>query len=96
MSESQIKQILDKLEKQNKLYEKTVTEHKKAVRELQQTIDAMVMELGTLKNTLAPINEVFVNASGFGRITLATMKFVGFAGVALGAIYAAISWLRHP
>lgn len=64
MSDSNINEILKRLQKQD---------------------DA----LAKLQEQMEPINKMFQNAEGFGRVMIALMKIIGLIGVASGALYGA-------
>jgi len=52
-------------------------------------------DIKDLQEQLQPINDVFHNATGFGRITVSILKSLALLGAGIGVIYAFISWIRQ-
>lgn len=84
MSEQQIKQILNHLERQDK-----------AIADLSKIANSLREEVENINIRINPVVELLNDASGFKNITISFMKGVLLIGSGVGVIYAFISWIRN-
>lgn len=83
MNKDQIKQILDRLEQQDKVLQSIRQEQK----------DAKV-KIEILEAKLEPVHKVFDSVTGFNSIAVWILKGLIMLGAAIGVIYGFIKYLK--
>lgn len=81
MSEAQIKQILKRLEAQDKRMEAIAVD--------------IAKQIGGLKADIQPVKAAFDSVTGFSNISVWLLKFIALFGSVVGIIWAAIKYLKE-
>lgn len=84
MSDQQIKQILDRLEQQDKVLQSIRQEQGEA----KKKIDVLEMKL-------EPVHKVFDSITGFNSITVWILKGLILIGAGVGVIYGLVKYLKQ-
>lgn len=83
MSNDQIKQILDRLEQQDKVLQSIRHEQAEAKKKIE-----------TLETKLEPVHKVFDSVTGFNSIAVWILKGLLLIGAAVGVVYGFIKYLK--
>jgi len=83
MSNDQIKQILDRLEQQDKVLQSIRQEQREAKAKIE-----------TLETKLEPVHKVFDSVTGFNSISVWILKGLIMLGAGIGVIYGFIKFLK--
>lgn len=83
MSEQQIKQIIDRLDKQDKVLQSIRQEQK----------DAKI-KIETLEQKLEPVHKVFDSVTGFNSVAVLILKGLILIGAGVGVVTGFILWLK--
>lgn len=81
MSEHQIAQILKRLDQQDAENRRIHDEQSKQLKDISAKVD--------------PMHAIFINATGFNRISVWIMKGLAMIGVAVAVVYGFLNWLRE-